>query len=229
MLSTSHHHGWEMDWSLAVLHETWSGALQFLWRGTRTRCFTSGSMLLLGMCTCIHSLFYPFLVILISLGYLRWMREGFHVLRERVLKGSWTMPEHNYACDCLPIHHPHAHIQTLSLSLFLSHSLTYTRTHTHTHTRAYYQTHTHKIHTHIHTFTTNSYLSITACYTDQWERWWKNPQQVENFQFMAKDNVPFHTVVFPCSLLGAEDNYTLLNHISSTGQYIPYDRTCLIF
>ena len=22
------------------------------------------------------------------------------------------------------------------------------------------------------------YLSITANYTDQWERWWKNPQQV---------------------------------------------------
>ena len=37
---------------------------------------------------------------------------------------------------------------------------------------------------------------------------------------MAKDNVPFHTVVFPCSLLGAEDNYTLLNHISSTGKEV---------
>lgn len=35
---------------------------------------------------------------------------------------------------------------------------------------------------------------------------------------MAKDNVPFHTVVFPSSLLGAEDNYTVLNHISSTGE-----------
>lgn len=22
------------------------------------------------------------------------------------------------------------------------------------------------------------YLSITANYTDQWEKWWKNPQQV---------------------------------------------------
>lgn len=62
------------------------------------------------------------------------------------------------------------------------------------------------------------YLSITACYTDQWEKWWKNPQQVENYEFMAKDNVPFHTVVFPCSLLGTDENYTLLNHISSTGQ-----------
>ena len=36
---------------------------------------------------------------------------------------------------------------------------------------------------------------------------------------MAKDNIPFHTVVFPCSLIGAKDNYTLLNHISSTGMH----------
>ena len=34
---------------------------------------------------------------------------------------------------------------------------------------------------------------------------------------MAKDNVPFHTVIFPCSLIGTNDNYTLLNHISATG------------
>eukprot|EP00731_Ephydatia_muelleri_P032826 Em0024g370a len=35
------------------------------------------------------------------------------------------------------------------------------------------------------------------------------------YQFMAKDNVPFHTVVFPSFLLGIEDNHTLLNHMSS--------------
>ena len=42
--------------------------------------------------------------------------------------------------------------------------------------------------------------------------------QVKLYQFMAKDNVPFHTVVFPSSLIGADDNYTLLNNISSTGE-----------
>ena len=35
---------------------------------------------------------------------------------------------------------------------------------------------------------------------------------------MAKDNVPFHTVVFPCTLIGADDNYSLLNSISATGK-----------
>ena len=37
---------------------------------------------------------------------------------------------------------------------------------------------------------------------------------------MAKDNVPFHTVVFPATLIGADDNYTLLNVMSATGQPI---------
>lgn len=42
---------------------------------------------------------------------------------------------------------------------------------------------------------------------------------------MAKDNVPFHTVVFPSTLIGANDNYTLLNSISATGiVFICYDR-----
>ncbi|XP_064354754.1 methionine--tRNA ligase, cytoplasmic isoform X3 [Dromaius novaehollandiae] len=66
------------------------------------------------------------------------------------------------------------------------------------------------------------YLSITANYTDQWERWWKNAQQVELYNFMAKDNVPFHSVVFPCSLLGADDNYTLVNHLIAT-EYLNYE------
>ncbi|XP_050781362.1 methionine--tRNA ligase, cytoplasmic isoform X1 [Gopherus flavomarginatus] len=66
------------------------------------------------------------------------------------------------------------------------------------------------------------YLSITANYTDQWERWWKNPQQVQLYNFMAKDNVPFHSVVFPCTLLGAEDNYTLVNHLVAT-EYLNYE------
>lgn len=38
------------------------------------------------------------------------------------------------------------------------------------------------------------YVSITSCYTTEWEKWWKNPENVELYQFMGKDNVPFHTV-----------------------------------
>lgn len=68
------------------------------------------------------------------------------------------------------------------------------------------------------------YLSITANYTDKWDKWWKNPNQVELYNFMAKDNVPFHSVVFPCTLLGAQDNYTLVNHLVAT-EYLNYEDT----
>ncbi|CAH2224459.1 methionine--tRNA ligase, cytoplasmic [Pelobates cultripes] len=66
------------------------------------------------------------------------------------------------------------------------------------------------------------YISITANYTDQWEKWWKNPEQVQLYNFMAKDNVPFHSVIFPACLLGAEDNYTLVSHLIAT-EYLNYE------
>lgn len=38
-----------------------------------------------------------------------------------------------------------------------------------------------------------------------WERWWKAPgaDDVRYVQFMGKDNVPFHTVGFPATIMGA--------------------------
>ena len=32
------------------------------------------------------------------------------------------------------------------------------------------------------------YPSITATYTDQWQKWWMNPDNVELYQFMGKDS-----------------------------------------
>lgn len=66
------------------------------------------------------------------------------------------------------------------------------------------------------------YISITANYTKEWEKWWKNPKQVDLFQFMGKDNVPFHSVVFPCSLLGTKQDWTLVKHISTT-EYLNFE------
>lgn len=66
------------------------------------------------------------------------------------------------------------------------------------------------------------YVSITACYTKDWEKWWKNPENVELFQFMGKDNVPFHTVMFPSTLLGTGENWTLMKTISVT-EYLNYE------
>ncbi|KAM1049779.1 hypothetical protein ACFX11_031847 [Malus domestica] len=66
------------------------------------------------------------------------------------------------------------------------------------------------------------YVSITKCYTDDWEKWWKNPENVELYQFMGKDNVPFHTVMFPSTLLGTGENWTLMKTISVT-EYLNYE------
>ena len=47
--------------------------------------------------------------------------------------------------------------------------------------------------------------SITACATPGWGRWWRPDPgtDVDLIQFMGKDNVPFHTVIFPATLLAA--------------------------
>ncbi|XP_060596345.1 methionine--tRNA ligase, cytoplasmic-like [Ruditapes philippinarum] len=66
------------------------------------------------------------------------------------------------------------------------------------------------------------YISITANYTEQWESWWKNADNVEMYNFLGKDNVPFHSVIFPATLLGADDNYTIVNHMSAT-EYLNYE------
>jgi methionyl-tRNA synthetase len=54
------------------------------------------------------------------------------------------------------------------------------------------------------------------------DSWWKNPDGVELFQFIGKDNIPFHTVIFPSSLLGSGDRWTMLHHMSST-EYLNYE------
>jgi methionyl-tRNA synthetase len=66
------------------------------------------------------------------------------------------------------------------------------------------------------------YISISACLRDDWEDWWKNPNEVELFQFIGKDNIPFHTVIFPSTLIGSGDNWTLLHHMSSS-EYLNYE------
>lgn len=66
------------------------------------------------------------------------------------------------------------------------------------------------------------YVSITANFTDEWKSWWRNPEGVRLYQFMGKDNVPFHTVIFPATLMGTEGLWTLLHHINTT-EYLTYE------
>ena len=66
------------------------------------------------------------------------------------------------------------------------------------------------------------YISITANYTDDWKKWWQSPEDTELFQFIGKDNIPFHTVIFPSSLLATGEKWTMLHHMSST-EYLNYE------
>ena len=76
------------------------------------------------------------------------------------------------------------------------------------------------------------YISITGALGEEkdgdWKKmidfWWKDPDNVELFQFIGKDNIPFHTVIFPSSLLGSGDKWTMLHHMSST-EYLNYENS----
>jgi methionyl-tRNA synthetase len=67
------------------------------------------------------------------------------------------------------------------------------------------------------------YISTTKkALPDSWQDWWCNPEETELYQFMAKDNIPFHTVFFPGCLIGTNKNWTLLHHINAT-EYLNYE------
>ena len=66
------------------------------------------------------------------------------------------------------------------------------------------------------------YPSITANYTPDWELWWRNPENVQLYQFLGKDNVPFHSVIFPGCQLGTKEKWTMLHHLSTT-EYLNYE------
>ncbi|HSB46508.1 MAG TPA: methionine--tRNA ligase [Candidatus Bilamarchaeum sp.] len=66
------------------------------------------------------------------------------------------------------------------------------------------------------------YISITANLTEDWKKWWMDNKGVRLYQFMGKDNVPFHTVIFPSTLMGTKQDWTMLHHISTT-EFLNYE------
>jgi len=58
-----------------------------------------------------------------------------------------------------------------------------------------------------------------------WERWWrtdKGADDVTYTQFMGKDNVPFHTLSFPATILGSGEPWKLVDYIKSFN-YLNYE------
>ena len=46
-----------------------------------------------------------------------------------------------------------------------------------------------------------------------WRSWWYEADDVTYTQFMAKDNVPFHTVSFPCTIFGSREPWKATDQI----------------
>ncbi len=63
------------------------------------------------------------------------------------------------------------------------------------------------------------YLGITKQWADEkpgernWKDWWLNAKDVYYVQFMGKDNVPFHSISFPATLLGTGENWTKVDYL----------------
>ena len=76
------------------------------------------------------------------------------------------------------------------------------------------------------------YIAATAEWADangktdaDWERWWrtdKGADDVTYVQFMGKDNVPFHTLSFPATIMGSGEPWKLVDYIKSFN-YLNYD------
>jgi methionyl-tRNA synthetase len=76
------------------------------------------------------------------------------------------------------------------------------------------------------------YIACTAEWADAhgyqdsaWERWWrtdKGAEDVRYVQFMGKDNVPFHTLSFPATIMGSGEPWKLVDFIKSFN-YLNYD------
>ncbi len=60
---------------------------------------------------------------------------------------------------------------------------------------------------------------------DDWQRWWRTDAGADDVtytQFMGKDNVPFHTLSFPATILGSGEPWKLVDFIKSFN-YLNYD------
>lgn len=70
------------------------------------------------------------------------------------------------------------------------------------------------------------YISLTKHWADEigqnWKDWWLSSPDVKLFQFIGKDNIPFHTVIFPSSLIGTGEDWTKLYRMSSS-EYLNYE------
>ena len=63
------------------------------------------------------------------------------------------------------------------------------------------------------------YIGITKQWSDEkpnernWKDWWLNAKDVRYVEFMGKDNVPYHSITFPATLLGTGEDWTKVDFL----------------
>ncbi|MGB7084544.1 MAG: methionine--tRNA ligase [Phormidesmis sp.] len=61
------------------------------------------------------------------------------------------------------------------------------------------------------------YLSATKAWGESagkdWKSWWYDAEDVRYTQFMAKDNLPFHTIMWPATILGTREPWKMADYI----------------
>ena len=64
-------------------------------------------------------------------------------------------------------------------------------------------------------FSQIGYISITANAVPHWRQLWTDPQ-TQLYHFIGKDNILFHTIYFPATLIGSGQGWILPHFISAT-------------
>ena len=72
------------------------------------------------------------------------------------------------------------------------------------------------------------YIGITKQWADEnpsernWKDWWLDAKDVRHVEFMGKDNVPYHSITFPATLLGTGENWTQVDYLKGMS-YLTYE------
>ena len=72
------------------------------------------------------------------------------------------------------------------------------------------------------------YIGITKQWADEkpgernWKDWWYNAKDVRHVEFMAKDNVPYHSITFPATLLGTKEPWTQVDYLKGVS-YLTFE------
>lgn len=72
------------------------------------------------------------------------------------------------------------------------------------------------------------YIGITKQWSDEkpeernWKDWWYGAKDVRHVEFMGKDNVPYHAITFPATLLGTGEPWTQVDYLKGFS-YLTYE------